>query len=210
MILQMPRGNLEAFEPRPLIFLKAKELIEKKQILSCLLLLRRQKIDLNYLIDYNPNIFLEEVNNLVRESLEVNPELLSLLISSLQPGDTTIFKYPMNKPTNVPNESWREMQLPSSDFFDGMNKVNIVCTSVRDALLTFLNGVQGPLSANALNPALCTYAKQSPPLLVEALTLIVRDSAKSLPAQVIFFLLLDFFYRFGNLFVIICNYSYYL
>jgi elongator complex protein 1 len=167
----MPRGNLEAFEPRPLIFLKARELIESKQLLSCLLLLRRQKVDLNYLIDYNPNIFLSEVENLVREALEVNPELLSLLISSLEPGDTTVHKYPVNRPTHAVNNNWREIQLPSLDFFSATSKVNLVCTAVRDALLRFLNGVQGPRAAHALNPALCTYAKQSPPLLVEALAL---------------------------------------
>ena len=174
----MPRGNLEAFEPRPLIFLKAKELIDSNLIFSCLLLLRRQKVDLNYLIDYNPIKFLSQINDLVKESLDKNPELLSLLISSLEPGDTTISKYPSHRPTGA-DVKYRENQLPQIDFYVGSNKVNTICTAVRDSLLIFLNGIQGPRFLTALNPALCTYAKQNPPLLVAALSLIRGESQES-------------------------------
>jgi IKI3 family len=181
VVLQMPRGNLEGIEPRPLIFLKARELIDSLDMLSCLLLLRRQKVDLNYLIDYNPVVFLSQVGSLVKRCLASNPDLLSLLISSLEPGDTTSFKYPTYAPDGtLPGDvTWRERQLPSPDFYSGMKKVNIVCTAVRDSLLGFLNSTQGPPQLSALYPALCTYAKQSPPLLVEALSLIKTSSSPS-------------------------------
>ena len=181
VVLQMPRGNLEGIEPRPLIFLKARELIDSLDMLSCLLLLRRQKVDLNYLIDYNPVVFLSQVGSLVKRCLASNPDLLSLLISSLEPGDTTSFKYPTYAPDGtLPGDvTWRERQLPSPDFYSGMKKVNIVCTAVRDSLLGFLNSTQGPPQLSALYPALCTYAKQSPPLLVEALSLIKTSSSTS-------------------------------
>ena len=178
VILQMPRGNLEAFEPRPLIFLKAKKLIESNLLFSCLLLLRRQKVDLNYLIDYNPNKFIDQISNLVKESLDVNPELLSLLISSLEPGDTTISKYPSHRPIGA-DVKYRENQLPQQDFYNGCNKVNIICTAVRDSLSTFLNGTQGVEIPTALNPILCTYAKQNPPLLEDALSLIRNQTQRS-------------------------------
>lgn len=181
VVLQMPRGNLEGIEPRPLIFLKARELIDSLDMLSCLLLLRRQKVDLNYLIDYNPVVFLSQVGSLVKRCLASNPDLLSLLISSLEPGDTTSFKYPTYAPDGtLPGDvTWRERQLPSPDFYSGLKKVNIVCTAVRDSLLGFLNSTQGPPQLSALYPALCTYAKQSPPLLVEALSLIKTSSSTS-------------------------------
>ena len=181
VVLQMPRGNLEGIEPRPLIFLKARELIDSLDMLSCLLLLRRQKVDLNYLIDYNPVVFLSQVGSLVKRCLSSNPDLLSLLISSLEPGDTTSFKYPTYAPDGtLPGDvTWRERQLPSPDFYSGLKKVNIVCTAVRDSLLGFLNSTQGPPQLSALYPALCTYAKQSPPLLVEALSLIKTSSSTS-------------------------------
>ena len=181
VVLQMPRGNLEGIEPRPLIFLKARELIDSLDMQSCLLLLRRQKVDLNYLIDYNPVVFLSQVGSLVKRCLASNPDLLSLLISSLEPGDTTSFKYPTYAPDGtLPGDvTWRERQLPSPDFYSGLKKVNIVCTAVRDSLLGFLNSTQGPPQLSALYPALCTYAKQSPPLLVEALSLIKTSSSTS-------------------------------
>lgn len=170
----MPRGNLEGFEPRPLIFLKARELLDKSEILPCLLLLRRQKVDLNYLIDYNPVLFLGCVVPLVRDILALNPDLLSLLVSSLEPGDTTAFKYPTHAPVSTVAEfiTWRASQLPEKDFYEGGSKVNIVCSAVRDALLKYLDHSQGDKVNAALYPALCTYAKQNPPMLVEALTLI--------------------------------------
>ena len=170
----MPRGNLEGFEPRPLIFLKARELLDKSELLPCLLLLRRQKVDLNYLIDYNPVLFLQCVVPLVREILTLNPDLLSLLVSSLEPGDTTATKYPTPAPVDTVSEFiiWRASQLPVKDFYEGSKKVNIVCSAVREALLKYLNHSQGDRVNAALYPALCTYAKQNPPMLVEALTLI--------------------------------------
>lgn len=221
VILQMPRGNLEAFEPRPLILLKARGIIDasvcvpsmssianssdeislanqsnqfnqaiilashpstsssssSSSLIECLLLLRRQKVDLNYLIDYNPLTFLREVNSLVIKSVENNPDILSLLISSLQGGDCTIFKYPFgvnnysynnDNDNNNNNNTNRLLKLPQSDFYEGNNKVNVICTAIRTALLPLLQSGQ----MNALNPSLCTYAKQKPPLLVEALLLI--------------------------------------
>jgi elongator complex protein 1 len=185
VVLQMPRGNLEGIEPRPLIFLKARELVDSLDMLSCLLLLRRQKVDLNYLVDYNPVVFLSQVGDLVKRCLATNPDLLSLLISSLEPGDTTAFKYPTYAPDGtLPGDiTWRERQLPSADFYSGLKKVNIVCTAVRDSLLGFLNSTQGPRLLSALYPALCTYAKQNPPLLVEALSLIRTSSSSSSSSQ---------------------------
>lgn len=180
VVLQMPRGNLEAFEPRPLIFLKARELIDSLQMHSCLLLLRRQKVDLNYLVDYNPVVFLSQVVPLVSECLATNPDLLSLLISSLEPGDTTAFKYPTPAPVGTPLNctQWRNKQLPREDFYAGSLKVNTICAALRDCLLGHLS-CEGATQTAALNPALCTYAKPSPPLLVEALTLIKETSLRS-------------------------------
>jgi hypothetical protein len=139
VILQMPRGNIEGFEPRPLILLKARELVDSSLIYDCLLLLRRQKVDLNYLIDYNPTIFLKEISKLVEICLQKNPDLLSLLISSLEPGDVTLFKYPTFRPSLFEENEIQELPK-NGDFFDGNNKVNIVCTTIRNALLPYLKG----------------------------------------------------------------------
>ena len=74
------------------------------------------------------------------------------------------------------------------DFYEGDRKVNVVCEALRAALLPRLRGpsstaaaapsVAGAEAMSALQPTLCTYARQRPPLLVEALALI-RDVCAS-------------------------------
>lgn len=133
-------------------------------------------------------MFLNHVVELVRMALETGPDLLSLLISSLDKGDVTLSKYPTPRPQPQVNSSnlnsnsnsnrddedsssshgYTEQQLPQPDFFTDSNKMTIVCSAIREALLPHLRGG----FATALNPILCTYAKQSPPLLVDALALI--------------------------------------
>lgn len=95
VVIQLPRGNIEAFEPRPLILMKARQLLRSLRVLDCLILLRRQRVDLNYVVDFNPELFLTNISDLVAQALAVNPELLSLLISALEPADSSVSKYPM-------------------------------------------------------------------------------------------------------------------
>lgn len=171
VIIQLPRGNLETFEPRPLILMQVRNLLDKELFYQCLKLLRRQRIDMNIIVDYNPYLFLNKTTRMVKDIINAkNTELLSLLVSALEPTDVTMFKYPALRST-VPN-------TPNSDF--GATKVNTVCEAIRSALLPILleSG-----NNSALNPILCTFAKQSPPLLTEAFSLI-RQLATPKPAQV--------------------------
>ena len=57
-ILQMPRGNLEALYPRSLVLPHEMGLISKGEYGSAVEVTRRQKVDLNLLVDMNPYIFL--------------------------------------------------------------------------------------------------------------------------------------------------------
>ena len=55
----------------------------------------------------------------------------------------------------------------------GGSKVNTVCMALRNALLPMLSATEFSDSSSAvINPILCTFAKQRPPLLVDALNLI--------------------------------------
>ena len=179
-ILQMPRGNLEAFEPRPLLLLRAREMLNRRDFFGCLLLLRRQKVDLNLLVDYHPVLFLQEVGPLVHQALNANSEMLSLLISALKHGDSTTERY-RSTPWISSYDSRDPSRLPSPDFYEGPNpsKLNVVCVALREVLLPALRDLG---HQSALLPLLCTFATQRPPLLAEALQLI-RDSATSGPGQ---------------------------
>lgn len=149
VVVQLPRGNLEVFEPRQLVLMKSRLLMNEHRFFECLKILRRQRVDLNYLVDYNPPEFISNVPSLVRDCILANdPDLLALFISSLDTPDVSVTKYP-----------------PAGPGIAG-EKVNIICAAVREALVCFLP------STVALNPTLCTLAKQAPPRLEEALQLI--------------------------------------
>ena len=162
VIIQLPRGNLETFEPRPLTLMQARNLLENRNYLDCLVLLRKQRVNLNLIVDHNPQLFIDNIDQLVTGTVHQNPDLLSLLISSLSPEDVTISKY-MLSPSFKRKEIY---SMPPG--FTGDNKVNRTCNHIRDALMPII--LTGKLVA--LYPCLCTYAKQVPPLNVDALVLI--------------------------------------
>lgn len=162
VIIQLPRGNLEQFEPRPLLLQKAALLMESGSYYECLVLLRRQKIDLNLLVDYNPAAFLAGIPSLVTRCIESNADFISLLLSSLV------------------NRS--DPKVPFS-----ANKINTVCSAVREQLTEKLKYVSFKTEKDSssyqhiLNATLCSLAKQEPPLLYEALSHISSTSSLSGP-----------------------------
>lgn len=172
VVLQLPRGNLETIEPRPLILLRAQHLLHDNQLLECLVLLRKQRVDLNYVVDYSPRIFLDNVSHFVSTMLRTNHDLISLLVTALEPVDVTVHKYPLF--ASAP-EFMQEREVAD---FGGDNKVNRVCAAVRNVLLPILYAARSAAkvddvhSSKVLQPILCTFARQRPPQLVEALDLI--------------------------------------
>jgi hypothetical protein len=188
VVLQMPRGNLEGCEPRPLVLMKSRLLLADCKYFECLLLLRRQRVDMNLLVDHDPSKFLANVTSFVTSTLEHNPEFLSLLISALEVGNVCFEKYP------IPSLYTHSLDvlpavLPSStavqqggaevhNTFQWEDKVNVICTHLRSALFDYISTrfeAEGKSDfSDALLPLLCTYAKQQPPLLSEALYLVKR------------------------------------
>ena len=170
VIIQLPRGNLETFEPRAITLLKIRKLLDREDFFVCLQLLRRQRIDLNYIVDYSQTLFFRNVHKLAINAVEAKSgDLLNLLISSLEGSDVTVYKYPT--PLALATSTAITMENKES----GDNKINQVCIAIRAALLPLLN--QG--NEGALNPILCTYARQKPPLLIEALELIKTSCQNS-------------------------------
>ncbi len=156
VVIQLPRGNIEAFEPRPLILVHACRLLDQNNFYNCLILLRRQKVDLNFIVDYNPQNFFENIELLVTSVMRIDnsSDLLGLLISSLEDYDSTVTKY------IIPGIAARS--YPTS--FSEEGKVNSVCIELRKVLSAAL-----PDHMAALNPILCTFARQRPPMLIDAL-----------------------------------------
>ena len=182
VVMQMPRGNLEGCDPRPLVLIRSRIMLQDTKYLECLLLLRRQRVDLNLLVDHNPLKFLSHVPSLVDGAIHSNPELLSLLVSSLENGNVCSQKYflpDMNITTNQtmpPAESaliGGNQPAPKATF-NWDNKVNTVCESIRSALYAVISSQTDVDISGALLPLLCTFAKQRPPQLARALYVVKR------------------------------------
>jgi hypothetical protein len=210
IIVQQPRGNLEGFEPRALVLLQARKLMDNQEYYQVMVMFRRQKIDLNLLIDHNPSLFLLHCDQFVTECIKKSKmdggrtnqtgiEMLALLITSLSDEDVAVTKYPNPNPsnnhanvTNMDNVGGvrvivNDNEKDGKGYKEGQ-KLNTVCTALRASLLKQLNlpcnvdsdGTTHKTSMNTavVTPLLCTFAKQDPPLLEEALMLI-RDIAST-------------------------------
>lgn len=120
VILQTPRGNLETIQPRALTVLTAGELIDAKMYKEALCLLRKQRIDLNLLVDHNQNAFITDTPNFIQD---VDPQWITLLITELSNEDVTKSLYSTYyKPEYRPNKT-----------LNG-TKVKTVCENLVDAM----------------------------------------------------------------------------
>lgn len=180
VVLQIPRGNLEGCEPRPLVLMKSRILLDQKKYLECLLLLRKQRVDLNLLVDHNPENFLLQVPELIPLMVKTNPELLPLLISALENGNVSAQKYPLPEiyQGGGIGSGVAISNIQNTSSFSWENKVNPVCEHIRNTLYDLLSNHQTLEIKidDLLLPLLCSYAKQRPPLLADALYVVKRYS----------------------------------
>ena len=66
-VLQMPRGNLEVVHPRALSIYIVKKLLDSLKYREAMDILRKQRINLNLIVDHNPNLFLENLEKFVEQ-----------------------------------------------------------------------------------------------------------------------------------------------
>lgn len=117
-IFQMPRGNLEAIQPRVLSLCIIGELLDAHQFNRAFDLLRKQRINLNVLADHNPETFLANIEELISDI--DNTQWLNLFLSDLLNEDVTATMYSSNY-----------QHLPNRKFFDNIygsnQKIAIIC-----------------------------------------------------------------------------------
>lgn len=94
VVLQMPRGNLEAIQPRLLSLCIIGMLLDNGQYRVAFDIMRKQRINLNLLVDHNPERFLSDINRFVEEIAVAN--WLNLFLSDLQNIDVTGTMYASN------------------------------------------------------------------------------------------------------------------
>ncbi|GAX09682.1 elongator complex protein 1 [Fistulifera solaris] len=175
VVLQMPRGNLEAIYPRALVLGYCMKNVLAREFKSAYELMRRHKVDLNLIVDLDPHFFLKEGVHILIDQVR-NIDHLNLFISSLQNWNSTLERYP------VPKWIQKENQSTCNDF-DFTKKVNLICESMRTAMLAAEaqeKTVSGKPVKDAyfLLPTLSTFAKQDPPQIEDALNLIKNNTER--------------------------------
>jgi elongator complex protein 1 len=177
LVLQMPRGNLEGISPRAVVLPYVMAKIQKGELHEAFDIMRRQRVDLNLIVDLDPTKFLScGAEQLVCQIEQIDN--INLFISSLTEVDST-YKYP------VP--PWIRKGAPCVQVHDDDSKVNMVCRKMRELMLTaekdgMTTSGKKVTKGHFLLPILSTFAKESPPKVEEALSLI-KDSATTVKAK---------------------------
>jgi len=182
VILQLPRGNLEVVVPRALTLPFSFNLIHQKKYGQALDMMRRNKIDLNLLVDLNPLAFLEDISIFLEVFCDKKNSIdhLNLFLSMLINGDIITHKYQVPEWFHFqrsPSLDHNSSQKPNQNF-DFSCKVNTVCQRMRRVMLDLEeeSSMKGTQPGRFLLPILSSFAKETPPQLESALELI-RDSA---------------------------------
>lgn len=118
-VLQMPRGNLEAIQPRVLALCIIGRLLDDGSYHRAFDAMRKQRINLNLLMDHAGDAFLQRVPEFVRSVR--NGQWLNLFLSDLDEADVTVTMYGSNYPGRT------AAAVPGG-------KVAEVCRRVREAV----------------------------------------------------------------------------
>ncbi|KAF9463531.1 pol II transcription elongation factor [Collybia nuda] len=84
LVLQMPRGNLETINPRPLVMEVVKQDLNAGNYRKAFFACRKHRIDLNVLVDHDQETFLTRISSFVEQIHEVDH--INLLLAGLGRG----------------------------------------------------------------------------------------------------------------------------
>ncbi|PIA14573.1 IKI3-domain-containing protein [Coemansia reversa NRRL 1564] len=160
VVLQMPRGNIETVRPRALVLAAVRRMLQLRHYRSALVACRRNRIDMNFLCDYLPEAFAENVVDFVTQIND--SDLLSLFISGLRDEDVTHTMYSAPGTPTVISESKDHL----SQKIEG--KTTRICHALREAMLE-----SGAVRHGLLPAVLTTLMCQQPPDIAAALKLIL-------------------------------------
>eukprot|EP01028_Stygiella_incarcerata_P005444 TRINITY_DN23014_c0_g1_i1.p1 TRINITY_DN23014_c0_g1~~TRINITY_DN23014_c0_g1_i1.p1 ORF type:complete len:1356 (-),score=400.47 TRINITY_DN23014_c0_g1_i1:241-4191(-) len=152
-VLQMPRGNLEVVNPRPLVLCVLHHMINDKKYREAFVLAKKHKVDLNILIDHSHSLFVENVSAFV-DSLG-NAEDIGLFITQIRDEDVTkdVFEH-YRHPDEEPNP-------------EISGKTNAMCRLLREVLVE-------KSRETFIIPILYSYVRCEPPELENALSEVRR------------------------------------
>ncbi|VDM38481.1 unnamed protein product [Toxocara canis] len=153
--LQMARGNIEEVNCRVMLLCKLKRMMDKLEYREVIEEMKRHRVDLNLIVDHNPSTFLSNLNTFIK--VVNDAELLNQFVLSLNDEDTTVSRYSSSYK--------RPADYSACEYFLAANKVNTVCSRMRECLLALEE-----CSLMVLYGVLLTaYLKSEPPGIAAAL-----------------------------------------
>ncbi|KAH9910699.1 IkappaB kinase complex IKAP component [Amylocystis lapponica] len=84
LVLQMPRGNLETINPRPLVMEIVKHNLDDGNYGKAFLACRKHRIDLNVLVEHNRQVFMDKLPTFVEQVDDV--DYINLFLTSIGQG----------------------------------------------------------------------------------------------------------------------------
>lgn len=159
VILQMPRGNLECIQPRALSLYIIGFYLDNCNYLSAFDLMRRQRINLNLIYDYNPKKFIENANKFVEQVSKAS--WLSLFLSELADEDVT---------TTIYANYYRRHQSESRNL--EINKIELICSLLRNIMEEKNN------SDHLIQPILISLVKDKKKQGIEAALTKIKEIQK--------------------------------
>ncbi|KZT60539.1 IkappaB kinase complex, IKAP component [Calocera cornea HHB12733] len=81
LVLQMPRGNLETINPRPLVLRYVRVAIDRSDYRSAFLACRKHRIDLNVLAEHDPAMFKSDIPQFIEQVDD--PDYINLFLSGI-------------------------------------------------------------------------------------------------------------------------------
>ncbi len=164
VILQMPRGNLETIAPRAMVLSVLRGHLDRLEYSAAYSLCRRHRVDLNFLHDYAPELFLQSIGKFVKELQSV--DYLNLFLSSLKDEDVTKSKYA--------GFLLKSSQIEAKDFSSKINRVSEAILAVlKEDFFGWVDSV------------MTVYVVQQPSRIEDALSCISQLAALNVPAETI-------------------------
>uniref|UniRef100_A0A7S1PEA9 Elongator complex protein 1 n=1 Tax=Percolomonas cosmopolitus TaxID=63605 RepID=A0A7S1PEA9_9EUKA len=163
VVLQMPRGNLEGIYPRALVLSHVNYLLHREDYKLAFHNVRKYKIDMDFMIDQNPEKFETNVEKFIRALDNVND--VNLFLTNISNEIVTLSKYReyVNEDQHQ-NIVWSDKNQADINYSPPMdpNKVNRLVSLFRETLRRI-----DP--HRYVTSILTTFAKSRPPQLEEAL-----------------------------------------
>lgn len=166
LVLQMPRGNLEAIHPRALVLATVRRKLDKCEFGSAFSIMKKHRINLNLLYDHNPAVFLQQVTQFLHQVPSVTD--INLFLTELLEDDVTVTMY-----TAAYNRTSATTTTAAATASGNARsgKVDTVCDAIRQAL--------EQMGADKFRLAiLTTLVRKSEPQLQKALEMVWSLRAK--------------------------------